>query len=206
MLAASAIHRIEKECCLAELLGAIYRLHAKLAENPDALSRFYVERDIQIAEDGEIRHLATVKAVLLHRNRKYSRSLLTAYAQAIFVMERNRVDPAGAVQWLNTGSGKGRGGTVLGKTKALWSKTPEGQAAKAKYAAKSLRWAKKVVEEAAAKGASAGMPFISTTAASKPMKRPGIVLVELDAEGEPPMRAVLTEDLTTAAKAILACG
>ncbi|MBP1180909.1 hypothetical protein [Methylobacterium sp. PvR107] len=193
--------------CAKRLIGTIYELHRNISPHRDLYRVFLNERGVEASKSLNPYH-ATARAVMERNGAKKVRSLCTHYAQACHVLDGAAVKPGAAVQWLNepfdTGTG-GRSLTGLGKTKHLWSLTPQGKKQRQDKRSKMLSNAANFLTNTVESGKGRldeAMFAVDDTAIAEGAR--AVALVEI-ADGSVTVLNVLTTDLVKAAAAVRVC-
>lgn len=197
----------EKNDCVKNLIEAIYSLHLTIFHHEQIYASFLQDRHVKRSKSENPYH-STVRAVMERLGSRKVRSLCTHYAQACLVLERENVSIGTVAQWLNeplrTERG-GRGLTGIGKTKHLWSLTPEGQAQReGKQADKRERAEKYVANTIESCDGQIDEHHIAADETQVVEGANGIALVEFS-DGAVNVLNLLTTDSLKAAEAIRVC-
>lgn len=198
----------KKKECSTQLVAAIYGLHDALFARKQAYAAFLQERGIEPGKSTN-EFADITRAVMEQRGRANKPPSITLYAQACHVLKSQSVAPEKAVQWLNEpdkrGGNRGKGRTGFGKTKPLWTESPEGRAESAKKRKVNLQKAKKYLNEQLQKSATVSSVGGMTAKTVPSMGTTGIALVEYDEAGGWQVRQVLTENPIKAAQTVRTC-
>lgn len=207
LLAMQTSHPDEKTNCVKQLIDTIYSLHNSISPFEELYKDFLKKRGIGRSKSDNPYH-STARAVMEQFGAKKVRSLCTHYAQACLVLKLENVGEGDVVQWLNeplkTEKSR-RGLTGIGKTKHLWSLTPDGMKQRAKKFSTKLVDAEKLLTntiESCNGRIEESMFAADDTDVVEGAK--GVALVEVSG-GSVTILNLLTTDALKAAAAIRAC-
>lgn len=195
----------EKKECSTQLVAAIYGLHEALFARKRAYAAFLEKRGIEPGKSTN-EFADITRAVMEQRGSGVKPPSITLYAQACHVLKRQSIAPEEAVQWLNepdkSGGNRGKGRTGFGKTKLLWSESPEGQAEREKKRKTKEQSAKEYLDGQFQKAAGDSSGEGKSAEAAPPPGSAGIALIECSETGEWIVKQVLTDDVVKTAQTV----